>query len=74
MVKTLTPVGNGLGLIIEPALLERFHINSDTPLEVTIEGEGIFIRPVERQHRDRVVAAAERVMDIHEETLRKLAL
>lgn len=74
MTKTLTEVGDGLALIIEKPILDRLKIDRDTPLEVTTDGKGILIRPVESDHRARVLEAAERVMDIHEETLRKLAL
>lgn len=73
MVKTLTPVGNGLGLIIDAPILEQLGIDRGTPLEIKIQGQGILIQPVGQEHRTRVLEAAERVMEVHEETLRKLA-
>lgn len=70
----LTAVGNSLGLIIERPILELLDITEDTPLEVTTDGESLMIRPVRKATlMDRALAAADRLMDAHEETYRKLA-
>ncbi len=73
MIKKLTTIGNSLGLIIERPILELLRIDRDTPLEVRTDGEALIIRPVREEHRARVRAAAKRMMDSHDETLRKLA-
>ena len=73
MVKTLIPVGNGLGIILDPTLLDRLQIDGRTPLEVTIENDGIVIRPVAADVQERLVDSAKRMMEIHQETFRKLA-
>jgi antitoxin component of MazEF toxin-antitoxin module len=73
MHKTLTPIGDGLGLVIDPSILDQLHINGDTRLEVTIENDGIVIRPVENDVQARFIESARRMMDIHQETFRKLA-
>ncbi len=73
MIKKLTAIGNSLGLIIERPILELLRIDRDTPLEVRTDGEALIIRPAREEHRARVRAAAERMMDSHDETLRKLA-
>jgi len=74
MVKKLSAVGNSLGLIIERPILELLDITKDTPLEVTTDGEALIIRPVRKVPlMDRALAAADRMMDAHEETYRKLA-
>jgi len=73
MVKTLTPIGNGLGLVFDPQLLDQLHINSTTQLEVTIEENGIVIRPIENDVQNRFVTSARRMMEIHHETFKKLA-
>ena len=73
MVKTLIPVGYGLGIILDPPLLARLQIDGCTPLEVTIENDGIVIRPVASDSQERLVDSARRMMDIHKETFRKLA-
>ena len=44
----------------------------ETPLEVRTDGEALIIRP-QRKKRSRLEAAAERMMDAHDETLKKLA-
>ncbi len=74
MIKKLSTVGNSLGLIIERPLLDLLNITQDTPLEVTTDGEALIIRPAKKQSQtDRVMAAADELMDAHEETFRKLA-
>jgi antitoxin MazE len=73
MTKTLTSIGNSLGLIIDRPILDLLKIDKNTPLEVTTDGKGLYIRPAEMDHRTKVLEAAETVMSVHEETLRKLA-
>ena len=74
MVKKLSAVGDSLGMIIDSSLLELLHITKDTPLEVTTDGEALIIRPVkEAPLLDRALASADRLMDVLEETYRKLA-
>ena len=72
LVKTLSPIGNSLGLIIDKAILDLLGIARDTPLEIKTDGEALIIRPV--RAKDTAVAdSARRMMDTHAETLRKLA-
>jgi antitoxin MazE len=74
LVKKLSAVGNSLGLIIDRPILELLDITKDTPLEVRTDGEALIIRPVRRRPLvDRALAAADLLMDAHEETFRKLA-
>ena len=74
MIKKLSAVGNGLGLIIESPFLELLDITKDTQLEIRTDGEALIIRPVKHAPlTDRALAAADRLMDAHEETYRKLA-
>lgn len=74
MVKKLSAVGNGLGLIIERPILELLDITKDTPLEVRTDGESLIIRPMKRAPlTDRALAAADRLMDAHDETFQRLA-
>jgi antitoxin MazE len=74
MTKTLTVIGDSLGLIIDKPILELLHIDKDTPLEIETDGESLIIRPVhESDRRPRVRKATEKMMDAHDETLRKLA-
>jgi antitoxin MazE len=73
MIKKLSAVGNSLGFIIERPILELLHITKDTPLDVSTDGEALIIRPVTSAKLDRVLAAADGLMDAHDETFRKLA-
>lgn len=74
MIKKLSAVGNSLGLIIDRAILDLLDITKDTPLEIRTDGEALIIRPVKKAPLgDRALAAADRLMDAHEETYRKLA-
>ena len=73
MIKKLTAIGNSLGLIIERPILELLDIDRETPLEVRTDGEALNIRPQRKNRSARLKASAERMMDTHDETLRKLA-
>jgi antitoxin component of MazEF toxin-antitoxin module len=73
MIKKLSTVGNSLGIIIERPILELLEITKDTPLEIKTDGEALIIRPVKQSKKERVRASGERMMRIHDETLRKLA-
>jgi len=74
MIKKLSTVGNSLGLIIERPILDLLNITKDTPLEITTDGEALIIRPAKKlSQMDRVISAADEIMDAHDETFRKLA-
>lgn len=73
MIKRLTAVGNSLGLIIERPILELLDIDKETPLEVRTDGEALIIRPQRKNRSARLKAAAKRMLDAHDETMRKLA-
>jgi antitoxin MazE len=74
MRKTLTTIGNSLGLIIDRPILELLHIDKDTPLEIETDGKALIIRPVAPEDRKAQVRdAAKRMMDAHDKTLHKLA-
>jgi antitoxin MazE len=74
MVKKLSAIGNSLGLIIERPILDLLDITKDTPLEIKTDGEALIVRPLRQAPlMDRAFAAADRLMDAHEETYRKLS-
>jgi len=73
MKKKLSTVGNSLALIIERPILDLLGIDKDTELEVRTDGEGLFIKPMKKSHRERVADSTERMMNVHKKTLRKLA-
>lgn len=73
MKKKLKSIGNSLGLIIEKPILELLNIDRETELEVTTDGDGLYVKPIRPGHEARVEASASRMMDRHDETLKKLA-
>lgn len=76
MISRLTRVGDGYGLVLPQAVLDALGIDPETPLEVTSERGGVFVRPIPPEagsHRDRVRRSAARMAEIHRESLRKLA-
>jgi antitoxin MazE len=73
MEKTLSAIGNSLGLIIERPILDLLNIDKDTRLEVRTDGEALIIRPIRDSRRARVKDATERLMNSHDDTLQKLA-
>ena len=62
MIKTLRPVGNSLGLIIDRPILELLGIDRRTQLRVTTDGKVLYIEPVApgwpRRYRVAVPAAS----------------
>jgi antitoxin MazE len=74
MIKKLSAVGNSLGLVIERPILDLLNITKDTPLEIKTDGVGLIIRPISGAEKlEAVLAAADELMDAHDETFRKLA-
>jgi antitoxin component of MazEF toxin-antitoxin module len=73
MIKKLSPIGNSLGLIIDRPILELLDITRDTALEIKTDGEALIIRPAKSAAKDRIRESTKRMMDIHDEALRKLA-
>jgi hypothetical protein len=72
-IKTLIPVGDDLGIVIDRSLLDELHINLETPLRITSDGKGLYIEPIPAEQRDRFLEAGRRMMDIHNDAFRKLA-
>lgn len=46
MKKKLSAIGGSLGLVIDKPILELLKINRDTELEITTDGEGLYLRPI----------------------------
>ncbi|MCS6798686.1 MAG: AbrB/MazE/SpoVT family DNA-binding domain-containing protein [Myxococcota bacterium] len=69
----LSALGNGWGIVIDEAFLERLAIDRDTELAITTDGRRLVIEPIAQGSRERLANSARRVMDAHDATLRKLA-
>jgi antitoxin MazE len=72
MKKSLTSIGNSLGLIIEKPILELLAITQETELDMTTDGKRLIIEPL-RTRKRRLGDAAKRALDAHESTFRRLA-
>jgi hypothetical protein len=73
-VKTLIPLGNDLGIMIDRSILEQLHIDRQTPLRITSDGKGLYIEPIPVEQKCEFLEAGRQVMDIHDGAFRKLAL
>jgi hypothetical protein len=73
MTTTLKQVGDQFALIFDRDDLESLGIDLETSLEVSVDETGIHIRPASADRTSRVLASARRMMEIHDETFRKLA-
>jgi antitoxin component of MazEF toxin-antitoxin module len=58
MLKRLTRTGNSLALVLDKPLLEAAHIDEDTPLEVSTNGDVIVISPARDKKRTAKLQAA----------------
>ena len=51
MIKTLTKHGNSLALVIDRAVLDLLKIDSETPLDISTDGQVLVITPVHDPER-----------------------
>ena len=72
MKKTLSPIGNSLGLILDKALLELLRIERDTELELFTDGDQLIIRPVRPDPRD-FDSVAQGILERHTSMFEELA-
>ncbi len=73
MMTTFTAIGDKLGLLIDRPTLEKLGIDEETPIVVTSDDDGLHIRPIRFAASDDVRRAALEMMEIHSETLSRLA-
>lgn len=72
--KHLTSTGNSLALVIEKPILEATGIGSDTPLEVSTDGDVIIVTPVRDEGRTRKLRqGVERMNERYAAVFRRLA-
>ena len=74
MIKTLTRHGNSLALVIDRGVLDLLKIDSDTPLEISTDGEVLIVSPVRSWHgRKKFQDAVAEVNRRYGRALKKLA-
>lgn len=52
MVKKLAKHGNSLALVIDRAVLDLLNIDTDTPLDISTDGEVLIVSPVRDDSRE----------------------
>jgi antitoxin component of MazEF toxin-antitoxin module len=73
MVKTLTKHGNSFALVIEKPIMELLHIQPDTPLEISTDGQSLLIRPVDMTRQKKFNAVLDQTCVQYHEAFKKLA-
>ncbi len=73
MTTTFTVVGDKLGLILDRSTLEGLGIDEATPVVVTADADGLHIRAIRFASSEEVRRSAREMMEIHSETLARLA-
>jgi antitoxin component of MazEF toxin-antitoxin module len=74
MVKRLTKHGNSLALVIDRAVLDLLKISTETPLDVSTDGQVLVIAPVrDKAHQRKFEQALERANKKYGRALKRLA-
>jgi antitoxin component of MazEF toxin-antitoxin module len=74
LIKKLTRHGNSLALVIERPILELLNMDSETPVEITTDGNVLIVSPVRDEARaDRLTKALERANQKYGRALKRLA-
>lgn len=74
MVKKLTKHGNSLALVIDRAVLDLLKISTDTPLDVSTDGQVLVIAPVrDETHQRKFKRALEAANQKYGRALKRLA-
>ncbi len=74
MVKKLTKHGNSLALVIDRAVLELLKISTDTPLDISTDGQVLVIAPVrDEAHQKKFKQALDAANKKYGRALKRLA-
>lgn len=74
MVKKLTKHGNSLALVIDRAVLDLLKISTDTPLDISTDGQVLVIAPVcDETHQRKFEQALEAANQKYGRVLKRLA-
>lgn len=60
MIKKLTKHGNSLALVIDRPILDLLKIDTDTPLDISTDGQRLIVVPAEPSERRQKFEAAQR--------------
>jgi antitoxin MazE len=74
MIKKLTRHGNSLALVLDKAILELLNVGSETPLEISTDGQVLIISPIrDRKHRKKFETALKSANRKYGRALKRLA-
>ncbi len=74
MVKKLARHGNSLALVLDRPILEMLGIDASTSLQITTDGQMLFVAPVRDEHRaQRFQESMDSVNKRYKRTLKRLA-
>ena len=74
MTKTLIKHGNSLALVIDKPVLEMLRISSDTPLELTTNGDALLVTPMrDKARRQKLRASLRKINGTYGDDLKRLA-
>jgi len=74
LIKKLTRHGNSLALVIERPILKLLNMDSETPVQITTDGNVLIVSPVRDEARtDRLTKALERANQRYGRALKRLA-
>jgi antitoxin component of MazEF toxin-antitoxin module len=74
MVKSLTKHGNSYALLIEKPVLELLGADTNTPFDVTTDGQALILTPIKDPKRQlQFSAALETINKKYSKTLKQLA-
>ena len=74
MIKKLTKHGNSLALVIDRAVLDLLKIDSETPLDISTDGQVLVITPVQDPERkEKFKTALDSVNRRYGRALKRLA-
>jgi antitoxin MazE len=74
VVKKLSKHGNSLALVIDRSILDLLHIDENTPLEISTDGEALVVAPVrDKKRQKRFVQALAASNERYGKALKRLA-
>lgn len=74
MRKSLTMIGNSMGIIIDKPILDLLGISRESEVEITTDGRRLIIEPAEETGATvEVQKLSKKVLKTHSKTFRKLA-
>jgi hypothetical protein len=73
MTTTFKAMGEMMSFLIDRGTLEKLGIDEQTPIVVTSDADGLHLRPIRFAKTEEVKRATQEMMEIHAETLTRLA-